>query len=282
MGQKYLESGAILRFTNGTGEDIAAGELVFIGGFAGIAAGAVPDGEDGRLNMGGVWEFAKETSLVISQGDKVFWDEANSRIDKTPTNKLIGTAWADAATNDTTVQVKLDDQPNAPVGAVAAGVEAQEFGDGRNFTTVLDFTDLVMGSTGGAANKAMGKLLYTLPAGAQVVEAVNMEVALNNASGELDADTPDIGVGSVIATGAVAVLGGTATFEDYVTGQTAADANGTVTKKLSAATAGALTGIALNGAAAAKTIHLNVADGWAADEPVLATGRVVVKWTLMS
>lgn len=166
------------------------------------------------------------------------------------------------------------------VGAVnsVTGLTGVEYGDGVNHVTVLTMDEMPVGSPVAAANLAFGKKLYTLPAGAQIVEAVYMDLALEGTT-TIAGDTPDVGIGSVIASGAVAVLGGNGTFEDYLTGQTSGAIDGTHDiEKASGATAGALTGIALNISTSAKTIHLNVADGWAGAGDVTATGRIVLVW----
>jgi len=89
-----------------------------------------------------------------------------------------------------------------------------------------------------------------------------------------------MGLGSVIATGTVAVLSGTATFEDYITGQTVSDCAGTTVRKALGATSGIGTGIALNQVGDVKDVFLNVADGWNAGVTgdLTATGRIVLSW----
>jgi hypothetical protein len=165
-------------------------------------------------------------------------------------------------------------------GTVATGVTAFEEGDGNFHKTTLTIDSTLPAIAGGAA-LAVGKLLYTLPAGAHAVKVSYMSVALTAADGNIDADTPDVGVGTVIASGAVAVLGGTATFENLITGQTAADCAGTATVKTVVPTAGASLAIE---AAAAHTIHLNVADTWAASGEAACpvTGTVVIEWTTLT
>ena len=164
------------------------------------------------------------------------------------------------------------------IGAANTGVTASEGGDYVNHVTTLTFSGLAVGSAVGAADLAFGKLLYTLPAGAQLVEAAYTNVALTGTV-TIVGDTPDVGVGSVVASGAVAVLGGTATFEDYITGQTSGAISGSNSIEVaSAATAGALTGISLNISTSAKTVYLNCADGWAGAGDVTATGTVVLVW----
>jgi hypothetical protein len=92
--------------------------------------------------------------------------------------------------------------------------------------------------------------------------------------------TADIGLGTVIASGAVSVLGGTATFENILTGQTAANASGTPTVKTVVNQHLAIE------AAGAHTVHLNIADTWAdtagADLTGDIAGTVVIKWSLLA
>lgn len=161
-------------------------------------------------------------------------------------------------------------------GTAGTGVTAVEYGDGRNHVTVLTVATTLPAIAGGA-NLAVGNLLYTLPAGVQVIDAANMSLAITQADGNITADTPDGGLGTVIGSGVVAVLGGTATFEDILIGQTFNDCNGTAETVALVPTAGA--GLIRN-AGDAKTIHFNVADGWAAsgDTGAALTGTVTIAW----
>ena len=161
----------------------------------------------------------------------------------------------------------------ANVGTANTGVTAVENGDGKNHVTTLTFTDLTIGAAVGAANLAFGKLLYTLPAGVQNYSVAYMDVTLTGTV-TIAADTPDVGIGTVIGAGAVAVLGGTATFEDIITGQTSGAIDGT-----NAIIASDNTVDVFRLTADAKTVHLNVADGWAGAGTVTATGTIVIQWT---
>lgn len=160
------------------------------------------------------------------------------------------------------------------VGTVGTNVTAVHYGDGRNYTSVLTLS-AVSFSVAAAANEAIGNLIYTFPAGAHLLEATYMSVALQG-GGTVDADTPDIGIGTTEATGAVALLGGTAAFEDIVDGQTAADCGGTATVAM------LNPDDTLSVAGDDKTVYLNIADGWAGADTVTASGTVVIKWTIMS
>jgi len=162
------------------------------------------------------------------------------------------------------------------LGTVATGVTAVEYGTDREHITVLTINSTMPAIAGGAA-LAVGKLLYTLPTGVQEIEACDISVALTAVDGNIDADTPDVGIGMVIASGAVAVLSGTATFENILTGQTATNCTGT------AIAAAVNTDLAV-ASSAAKTIYLNIADTWAAsgEAALPVTGTVTIKWSTIS
>jgi len=164
-------------------------------------------------------------------------------------------------------------------GTAATGITAQEFGDGFVQTTVLTVSTVLPAIAGGAS-LGVGKLAYTFPAGIILVEAAYMSLGITQTQGNINADTPDIGLGTVIASGAVAVLGGTATFENLITGQTAANCTGTATVAAGVPTAGVPL---LIPAASAHTVHINVADGWAAsgDAAALLAGTVRLSWRFL-
>ena len=107
----------------------------------------------------------------------------------------------------------------ANVGTAETGVTAVEYGDGYHHLTELTVSTTLPAIAGGA-DLAVGKLLYTFPAGVIAVNVSHMSLAIQQTEGNITADTPDGGLGTVIASGAVAVLSGTATFENILTGQT--------------------------------------------------------------
>jgi len=185
--------------------------------------------------------------------------------------KSIRQPWGDGGDNQTPITT-------VNVGTVETGSVAVEGGDAIKHRTVITI-DTTLPAIAGGANLAVGKLLYTLPAGVQMIDSAYMSVAITQSEGNITADTPDVGIGTTIGAGAVAVLGGTAGFENIVTGQTAADCDGTATVTALKPTGG--TGALPVLVAGAKTIYLNVADGWAAsgDAAATLTGTVVIEWT---
>ncbi len=170
---------------------------------------------------------------------------------------------------------------SANVGTVAAAtVVAEEFGDGIHHQTILTLTDHIVGAPGAGANLAIGSKVYTFPAGVQAHKTSRFNLGL--AVGGVDTDTPDVGLGSVIGVGAVATLNGTATFEDYITGQTwTATCDGTLQACAPlGATAGINTGISLNDTGNVKDIFLNAADGWNAGVTgnLTVSGTIILNW----
>jgi len=163
------------------------------------------------------------------------------------------------------------------VGTVGDYGTVNEYGNDTYHKTIISLSGALPAIAGGAS-LAVGRLLYTLPAGViRIISAYFDGVAITQSEGNITADTPDVGLGTTIASGAVAVLSGTAAFEDVLTGQTFADCDGT------AKLAGAASTLVID-AADAHTLHLNVADGWAASGDAAATisGDVVITWEFLN
>lgn len=173
--------------------------------------------------------------------------------------------------------------PTGNVGTAAAGVTAVEFGDAYDHTTILT-VDTALGAIAGGAALGLGVLLYTLPAGAQIISAAHIDLAIQQTEGHITADTPTVGLGTTVASGAVSVLSGTAAFQNILTGTAAADCDGTPTIKTTLATASPFGLVCEASGGLNKTVYFNVADTWAAsgDAGPGVTGTVVLKWQQMS
>ena len=174
----------------------------------------------------------------------------------------------------------------ANVGAKAAvtPVVVEEAGDGVHHVTKLTLTNYVIGPVPAAAaalTLVPPQALYTFPAGVQVLSVSYAEVALTLPG---TAVTPEIGLGSVIGDGSAnATLGvAGATMEDILEGFVVADTDthAVVKNGPKGATAGILTGIALNKAADAKTIYLNCAGTWNVDNlgNLTVSGVITIVW----
>jgi hypothetical protein len=162
-------------------------------------------------------------------------------------------------------------------GTANTGVTAVEHGDATFHRTVLtvsqaNATGLV---TDDNASLASGYLLYTFPAGDIAVHSAVM--SLDVTSVEHDAEAADYGLGTTIGSGTVAVLGGTAAFENIMTGQTAA---------LGTVEAEAVNTALMIPAAGDHTVYFNMAAAWAdtagTDDTCDLAGYVVLEWSKLS
>jgi len=165
---------------------------------------------------------------------------------------------------------------NANVGTAGTGSTAVEYGDGYTHTTILTVNTTLPAIAGGAA-LGIGKLLYTFPAGAIVIDEVKMSLAITQTQGNINANTPVVGLGTVIASGVVSTLSGTATFQNILTGQTAANCTGTATVKTVDENVDA---VVIETGASPRTVYANVAATWSAsgDAAALLTGTVTINW----
>jgi len=159
-------------------------------------------------------------------------------------------------------------------GTPGTNCTAVHYGDGINVTAVITVTNAVI-TVGNSASLGVGYLVYTLPAGACMIRDSYFSMALSGVSATTD--TPDSGLGTVIASGVITALNGTATFEDISTGVALADTNGTAKVSAAGPTAGNPLAI-LTGAA--HTVHFNMADAWQAnaDASGLLNGTVVLSY----
>lgn len=111
--KNFKQPGKMLKVVGGgpTG-GVSAGALCKQGDFVGVAANTVAAGKDGHeISLLGVYKVPKATSLVITQGDKVYAAATNGKYDavnKTATDRdFVGWAWSSQASNDTEVEVLL-------------------------------------------------------------------------------------------------------------------------------------------------------------------------------
>jgi hypothetical protein len=180
-----------------------------------------------------------------------------------------------ASFNDVTLSKLITDN-NA--GSPGTGVTAVEYGDGYNHTTVLTVAGTLPAITGDTA-QGLGLLMYTFPAGEIIVDGSSYSLAITQSEGNINADTPEVGLGTVIATGAIVALDTPATFENISTGVAADDCNGTAEVKTAIPTAGVPFVIATGDA---HTVYFNLADAFDAaaggDAAATLGGTLVLNW----
>ena len=155
---------------------------------------------------------------------------------------------------------------------VHTGFTSETTGNPQGYKTVIT-ANYTLPAIAGGANLSVGRKFMTLPAGERVVTGSSMSMAIKQTQGNITADTPDVGIGTTIASGANALLSDTSGAENILTGQTADNCNGTaevetVTTQLVIATADS------------HDLFFNVADGWAAsgDTGALISGTITIWW----
>ncbi|KKK93840.1 hypothetical protein LCGC14_2688850, partial [marine sediment metagenome] len=147
------------------------------------------------------------------------------------------------------------------IGTLGAGASSvTHTGDGRKNTAYITLTAEAL-TVGASATLGVGLLVYNLPAGNITITNCFLSVALAGVT-ILD-DTPEFGVGTVIASGTVSDLGTPATFENIMIGAAMTDTNGTVDIRQVATVLNVLTG-------GAHTVHVNFADIWGANTDAVA------------
>lgn len=172
---------------------------------------------------------------------------------------------------------RVIDMPRGPSLNMGNASGVTSFTEGEGVYRTLITVNSTLPAIAGGANLAVGKHLITFPPGVIRVFGSNMSMAIKQNTGNITADTPDGGLGMVIASGVVATLDGTATFENVLTGQTFNDCDGT------AEVAHVATDL-LIAAGDSHDLFFNVADGWAAsgDTGALLTGTAGILWAKLS
>lgn len=157
-------------------------------------------------------------------------------------------------------------------GVAGTDVAATEYGDGDNHKTVLTLTDWTLTVT--QADLAIGAKIYDMPEGYVTPLYGVLDLLI---SSDTNTDTPDTGIGDVIASGAVIVLEGTGTFESICDGFAAmaiTPAGSATTKQFNAES----DNDPYDGSSTPMDIFLNVADGWGAAGDIVFNGTIILYW----
>jgi hypothetical protein len=188
------------------------------------------------------------------------------------------------ANNVASVAVMLDSSKQihtaGHIGTTGLGVIANEFGDGLHHMTRLSFSSAtVLSDPGGTGNQTEGVLIYTFPAtGDIIVNSTTGAVGLKATANAADASV-ELGVGSVLGTGANATIGASnATMEDYMEGTANGTCDGAIDVVLTTVSTAGTPVVLTKGA---NKLHFNAATNWtAADATMYPTGVVWVDWSI--
>lgn len=156
----------ILAWTNSTGGTVSAGTPILTPSGWGVAHGTIANGAEGTLYRRGRFEFAKAAGTAVAQGDRLWWDDGNSRVSFTPTGTppLI-TASKPAASGDIVVEGDLNF--TAPPAGIRHTVDSDEAsansGDGQvDIDTGLGVVPTAVVATVRTASTSLVKTGYTL------------------------------------------------------------------------------------------------------------------------
>ncbi|MDA0307497.1 MAG: DUF2190 family protein [Proteobacteria bacterium] len=107
MATNYIQEGKSLNYTP-SGSSLVSGGFVVIGIIGAIAKTDIADGKTGAVHVTGVFSVPKATGAV-TQGAKLYWDSAASKLTTTATaNTLVGIAAAAALSGDANVSILLN------------------------------------------------------------------------------------------------------------------------------------------------------------------------------
>lgn len=93
---------------------VTADDIVDLGDIYGIAVNTYAASVEGLYCVKGTKILNKDATLTIAEGDKLYYDAANSVVTNIPLGRYIGVAVVSAASTDATVEVSLND----PIGFV--------------------------------------------------------------------------------------------------------------------------------------------------------------------
>ena len=249
---------------------------------AGIAFPNIVNVEtDGNFQLGGTPVTSTAAELNILDGVTSTTAELNILDGVTSTaaelNLVDGSAAANSVASKAAIlntdKTILTDANN---GTAGTDVTAVERGDGLHHTTVLTLSG-VAATIGDNASLAGGALIYTLPAGALIVHSATMSVGLTLTTGTPTTDTPELGLGTTVGSGANATLGDVDAAAENILGPAAADDIAGTAELLTASPALVIE------AAGDHTVYFNYADAWADVDDTAGTldGTVVIEWTLL-
>lgn len=119
MAKNYESDGNVIQWTNGTGADVASGQVVKVGpNMLGVALVAIASAASGSVAVEGVFSgVPKVSAAVFAQGEKLLFDvSANSSkgaFDDSAATPATGDvmggaiAWVAGANTETTCTIKL-------------------------------------------------------------------------------------------------------------------------------------------------------------------------------
>lgn len=111
--KNFKFSGQTFEYSNSSGNTIESGSVVVSGDYVGVAIADIADGESGPCQRTGVVDIPKVTGTAFTQGEEVYWDEADGEINDDNANPVAGHCHVAAASGDEVILVALVGGPAA-------------------------------------------------------------------------------------------------------------------------------------------------------------------------
>jgi len=135
VAKNFIKEGCVTDHTNGTGASIASGSPVIVGNRQiGIALVTMAIAAIGAVAVEGVFSLAKNTSMAVIQGQKLWWDDVAKEVINAPALNAYFIGYADAAelAATATVHVVLEefsDEGPRTLTLAATGAQTLNAGD---------------------------------------------------------------------------------------------------------------------------------------------------------
>lgn len=81
MATTYVQPGEVIDWTNGTGSDVASGDVVAVGQILGVALVDIASTATGSVQITGVFTVPKVSGAVIAAGESLTWDVSVAKFD---------------------------------------------------------------------------------------------------------------------------------------------------------------------------------------------------------
>jgi len=148
MAKNLVACGDVLDYTVPNGETIVSGAPVLVGDVLGVALVGGIEGETIAVQIEGVFELPKKTHATteaLAQGAPVYFDDAEGQkkmtnSDANGANKLVGYAYAAAASTASTVQVLLKSQAKVSVAENVAQITTANGSDAATTQALANAT----------------------------------------------------------------------------------------------------------------------------------------------
>lgn len=105
--KNYVQPGQIVPLL--APEAVSTGDGVLVGSLFGVGASDAASGTSVEVQLEGVFDLPKNTTVAFAQGDPVFWSTTDSNVTNSGLGDLeVGKAIVAANTSATAVRVRLD------------------------------------------------------------------------------------------------------------------------------------------------------------------------------